>query len=159
MLSAYFKNARIYGADINTKCSQYAGENRTVLLCDLSDVTNLQHLAQLRPNIIIDDASHMWSHQIKALFTLFPALRHGGLYIVEDLGTNFCLYQGKGYDDAAVTAYDILSSMAEIVTSGERLRVEGKNPYMLRMTNEIESLAMQIEMISFIHESCIIVKK
>ena len=37
------------------------------------------------PDIVIDDASHASHHQQDAFLTLFPVLKPGGLYIIEDL--------------------------------------------------------------------------
>jgi len=36
-------------------------------------------------DIIIDDASHASHHQQKGFLELFPKLKSGGLYIIEDL--------------------------------------------------------------------------
>lgn len=41
------------------------------------------------PDIIIDDGSHMNAHVITAFELLFPLLREGGIYAVEDLQTSY----------------------------------------------------------------------
>lgn len=40
-------------------------------------------------DIIIDDGSHMVRHVIASFEALFPYLRRGGLYIIEDLHTSY----------------------------------------------------------------------
>ena len=39
--------------------------------------------------MIIDDGSHLPSHQLLSLETLWPSLAPGGLYIVEDVETSY----------------------------------------------------------------------
>ena len=159
MWGTYFVNATIYGIDIMEKCIRYEGGNCKVLIRDLADENELDALEDIQPTIIIDDASHFWSHQIKALYHLMPKLQDGGIYILEDLGTSFSSYRNMNYDDASVSAYDFCSAIAEAVTSGEMLRVAHLQTELFPLKQEIEFLAQQISMISFIHESCIIVKK
>lgn len=56
MWGDYFKKAKIYGVDIEEDTKQYEGDNRTVLIRDLSIKDNLIELRSLNPTIIIDDA-------------------------------------------------------------------------------------------------------
>ena len=159
MWGKYFPKAEVYGIDIDPACKQYQGENRTVWIRDLSLDTTLQEIAELHPTIIVDDASHYWSHQILALFRLFPALTAGGVYIVEDIETSFSAYAGMGCDDAAVSVYDVLKVVAEVVTSREHLRETDLSPQLKKLCNDIEELATEVDLISFIHGSCILVKR
>lgn len=162
MWEKYFPKACIWGVDIDPTCKQYEENNIHVVISDLSRTENIlsfQKVMKGQPDIIIDDASHLWSHQIKALFSLFPYLTHGGIYILEDLETSFLFYQTMGYDDASVSAYEICSAIAEVVTGHEHLQVGRKAPAFLGLSEYIEAIAMEIDMISFIHGSCIIIKK
>lgn len=159
MWGTYFANAFVYGVDISKKCIQYAGENRKVIIQDLGNEDGIRALGNLHPAIIVDDASHLWSHQIKALCHLLPAMQSGGVYIMEDLGTSFFSYDGQYFADAAVTAYDFCAAVAETVTSGAALRTAYLQADLLPLRQEIEYLAEQITMISFIQESCVIIKK
>lgn len=160
MWGDYFKKATIYGVDIDPKCKAYEQKNTKIIISDLESEENLNKLGDLQPTIIVDDASHLWSHQIKAIYHLLPKLQSGGVYILEDLETSFPSYQYMDYDDAALTGYDFCSALAEVVTSREYLRHSTLDSMKITpLKNEIEFLAMQIEMISFIHGSCIIVKK
>eukprot|EP01062_Namystynia_karyoxenos_P063133 TRINITY_DN55953_c0_g1_i1.p1 TRINITY_DN55953_c0_g1~~TRINITY_DN55953_c0_g1_i1.p1 ORF type:complete len:524 (+),score=141.99 TRINITY_DN55953_c0_g1_i1:96-1574(+) len=58
---------------------------------DQGNATWLRQLAaRLAPiDVVIDDGSHSGAHQILSFETLFPALRPGGIYVVEDLEANF----------------------------------------------------------------------
>ncbi len=157
-LGEYFSSAEIIGVDIDRKCQSYEGENRKVVITDLSLWDNIIELAQYNPSIIIDDASHMWGHQIKALFALFPKLPSGGVYIMEDLGTSFHCCDDVPYQDTPMSAYDLLSAIAEVVTSREFLRSDIHGREIEYISEQIEELASQIDMISFIHGSCVLIR-
>lgn len=159
MWEEYFTKAQIYGVDIEESCRRYEGGRRHVIIQDLGEERLLEQLSAAEPSVIIDDASHYTSHQIKALYHLFPALRAGGVYIVEDLGTNFNTYADRGYQDSIVSCYEFCKAAADVVTSGEKLEIERMHPACVPLKKEIESLAEQMEMISFLNESCIMVKK
>ena len=159
MWEEYFPKSDIIGVDINPDCQKFNNERTKIITADLSNIDDIDKLKDIRPNIILDDASHLWSHQLKALFTLFPSLIPGGVYILEDLCTSFRSYKNTGYDDAAISAYDVLSAINEVVTGREILNLENKHYVISKISNEIENLAMQIEMMAFIHESVIIIKR
>lgn len=155
----YFTKAQIYGVDIEEACSHYVHDRCQVILQDLGDEELFKELYFIEPSIIVDDASHYTSHQIKALYHLLPMLKTGGIYIIEDLGTNFNLYKNHGYQDAIVSCYEFCKAITDVVTSGEFLNLDKLHPSCVPLKKEIEFLAGQIEMISFIYESCIIIKR
>ncbi len=126
----------------------------------MGDSDFIKKLTEFCPTIVVDDASHCWSHQIKALCYLFPELVSGGIYILEDTVTSFSMFEGHGFDDMSFSAYDFCECIAMIVSSGEparhdNIRVEAMRAFIPK----IEKLARDIEMISFIHGSCILVKR
>lgn len=56
---------------------------------DQNDYDFLKSLAGESWDVIIDDGSHVPNHQIRSFFKLFPSVRPGGLYVVEDIETNY----------------------------------------------------------------------
>ena len=159
MWSEYFPEANIVGIDIDERCKRFENGKIVCKIRDLSEWKNLVELSTCKPSIIVDDASHIWSHQIKALFALFPELSSGGIYILEDITTSFLVCEGMVYQDAPYSAYDVLCTISRAVTSGEYL-TETTVPAGLQMiVGEMEELAREVDMITFIHGSCVIVKK
>jgi len=81
-----FPNAHIYGMDIN---QGYSGERYTVMRGDQSKSADLHTVySTIQENnvfFINDDGSHIPEHQLLTFNTLFPALREGGVYIIEDI--------------------------------------------------------------------------
>jgi hypothetical protein len=90
----YFINANIHGVDIDDK-SFYDSERIKTHIVDQNNENDINIFVNKMKNdniqfdIIIDDASHDVVHQQVTFGKLFEILKHGGLYIIEDLGSSF----------------------------------------------------------------------
>jgi len=83
----YFRKGRILGFDIDDFTAA-TGDRIEVVQGDVFSAEDLDRLlaaAAEPPHIVIDDASHLWHHQQFAFGHLFPHLRPGGIYVIEDL--------------------------------------------------------------------------
>ena len=84
----YFPFAKIYGVDISD-FSWFDHERFEFFRCDCSNHSEVQLLASRisysSMDVIIDDASHASFDQQLCFVSLFPKVRQGGLYIIEDL--------------------------------------------------------------------------
>ena len=102
MWKHYFRRGLIYGLDIFTKTG--IEESRLgVVQGDQGDEQFLDSMArELGPfDIIIDDGSHMSHHIIASFNALFPHVRPGGIYVIEDLGTAYWPSWGGNPDPSA----------------------------------------------------------
>ena len=84
----YFKNANIYGADINPDMFKYISNRIKSFYIDSSSVESIKNEIldkNIYFDIIIEDASHMLKDQIISLFMLFPVIKSGGYFIVEEI--------------------------------------------------------------------------
>lgn len=92
MWTDYFGKATIHGADISPAsagCVNYSDRIKFHLL-DQRERAQLKNLEQFSPfDLIIDDGNHFWMEQILTFETLFPYVRSGGIYIVEDTTTAY----------------------------------------------------------------------
>lgn len=90
MWDAYFNRALIWGIDIEDK-SQYDGARIKTLVCDQSSPDSLADLKANVPelDIIIEDGSHVGSHQFTSFVELYPHLKVGGIYVIEDVLCSF----------------------------------------------------------------------
>lgn len=86
----YFPRALVYGLDIVDK-SHMSDQRVTVLQADQSSPADLARVLEVTgaPDIVIDDGSHVSAHLLASFAHLFPALRDGGLYVMEDLQTSY----------------------------------------------------------------------
>lgn len=87
----YLRKAKIFGIDLHEKRLAGLEPHVEMLRADQSSQRDL--LAVLEhtgtPDVVIDDGSHIGEHVWCSFETLFPAVRPGGWYVVEDLHTSF----------------------------------------------------------------------
>lgn len=80
-------DTRIYGIDIDPRCLALGGD-RTVVYCgDQADGTFLAQVGgQTGPlDLVVDDGSHVESDYLATFDALWPIIRVGGVYVVEDM--------------------------------------------------------------------------
>jgi hypothetical protein len=81
----YFPTANLFGFDIDD-FSTVKIPNCVIIRGDSSSRKDLKNLAALGPfDNVIEDASHASHHQQIALAALFPCLKSGGIFCIEDL--------------------------------------------------------------------------
>ncbi len=123
MWQDYFPNATLYFIDINPSyISQKKKEFSSrchFYIADQSKQKDLLEVASTANNefdIIIDDGSHQCAHQIFSFKILFPFIKKGGCYVIEDLHTSYWhMYGGAGNigspkpnHDSAITFFQSL---------------------------------------------------
>lgn len=89
----YFPSGIIHGIDIEDK-SFLDGDRLHTHKGSQSDVAFLESIAKsddpdYQFDIIIDDGSHVQSDILTSFSTLFPLLKAGGIYVIEDLETSY----------------------------------------------------------------------
>ena len=94
MWSKYFVNGEIHGLDINEKIMKYTFDEKNIFchLGNQGDPKYWEHFNQnvdMRFDVIIDDGSHINSHQILTILNLWPRLNEGGTYLIEDTHTSY----------------------------------------------------------------------
>lgn len=107
-LKEFFPKSTIYAIDINKNSVDLKlGDNIHTYLCSQVDFNLLYDiLKDIKFDIIIEDGSHLTSHQQKTLGFLFPFLNKNGIYICEDLHTSF----RKNYIDSNITTMDMINN-------------------------------------------------
>lgn len=89
MWQQYFQNGKIRGVDINRKC-----RNNTAIPVSIGDAGSPAYLEKVGErygpfDILIDDGSHIWTHQILFYKVLWQFLRVGGIMAIEDMHTSY----------------------------------------------------------------------
>lgn len=84
-------NAVIFGIDVDPQCADRVDPPNQVRIGSQDDAGFLHSVVEEMgtPDIILDDGSHIGEHQIASFQTLFPLLRDGGLYVIEDVCTSY----------------------------------------------------------------------
>ena len=92
----FFPAGEVHGMDIQDDC-MIVDEPRVVThLCDSTSAAATRAWAegQAAPfDVIVDDGSHWYDHQLSTLRHLFPLLRPGGFYVIEDIAVGSPLSQ------------------------------------------------------------------
>jgi hypothetical protein len=95
MWREYFPAGRIIGLDIIDVSKLPPVANTEVYRCDCTDAGAIEETLSrhdIAPDLVIDDGAHTpRSHQI-ALGSIFPRMRSGGTYFIEDL--HVCIHRG-----------------------------------------------------------------
>jgi len=117
MWNEYFPSSVICGMDISKgSCNNTELKEKGIktFLGDQGKIEDLNRLwKEYGPfDVVIDDGSHVWKHQIDTFHTIFPKMSNGGLFILEDLHTSQLPEQySKGYK---VNPLDYLLKLAKL---------------------------------------------
>lgn len=156
MWKDYFQKGEIYGIDIDKKCLKYESDRIKVFIGNQIDNEFLQDFINRAGefNIIIDDGSHQVSHQIFTFKALFPYVREGGYYIIEDLHTSYWpAFGGKnGFHDSCI---EFLKKRIDGLNywAPRHKRAEGA-----RIKSAINNIDLKICSLSFYDSICFILK-
>ena len=109
MWREYFPKAKVYGIDINPDC---AGEGIFI-----GSQADLDFMASVMtkigaPDIIISDGSHVGDEEVITFKMLFPLLKDGGLYFLEDTHTLYnSHYSGEFTSNGRTKAYNYFTDL------------------------------------------------
>lgn len=104
MWQEYFPNAelhfidvqsdffKIYSKGLTSRCHLHVGNQENP-----HDLLNVMKKINDQLDIILDDGGHTMKQQIVSFKTLFPFVRSGGVYIIEDLHTSYWIEQYGNY--------------------------------------------------------------
>lgn len=125
--------ATIFGIDINPECAEFGRLAGEVRIGSQNDPDFLQAVvAEMGGvDIVLDDGSHVAAHQRTSLEVLYPLLREGGLYVIEDLHTSYWAdYEGglKRAGTALEDLKDLIDRMHELYFAPDRDEAKGMAP-------------------------------
>ena len=155
----YFENAHIHVFDNDlTKVQTYSGEkNITAHHVDQTDSDALYKAAKpVFPTIIIDDASHIQKNTIRSFEILFPILKPGGLYCIEDTVTSYWPDWGGNLNVYESQPLTIMGYMIGLCHQINLKRQETFNP---PLNLPVSNMVRKIDSIHFHHSQIIIKKK
>ena len=116
MWEDYFTNATIVGVD-NEVRQEYEADRVKIFLADQSQPHQLQRVIDQTTteyDMILDDGSHLVPHQYISWGTLFPYVKSGGYYIIEDLHCNFFpKWPDWKNNDVMINALEAVQSLKE----------------------------------------------
>ena len=98
MWKKFFTNGEINGIDINPDCKKLEDESIRIHIGSQNDKNFLKKISNNigALDIIIDDGGHTMEQQLNSFKILFPILKDGGIYIVEDIESSYQNMYGGG---------------------------------------------------------------
>lgn len=132
----FFPNSKIFAIDVVNQ-SHHENERVKTFVCDQSSRSNLEDVMKKIGNIdiIIDDGSHVVSHQQISLGFLFQFLNQEGQYWIEDLHTS----DRSVWDGQKLYGYDMTvepnHSTVEVIEDYMQTKLF-KSPHLTWMENE-----------------------
>ena len=120
----FFPRGRIVGIDIYDKKAHEESRVRTYLGSQADSEFLRRVIDEIGdPDIVIDDGSHRSEHVIASFETLFPLLRDGGIYVVEDMQTSYWPSFGgaRRGDPKARTMMEYFKGLADGLNHAEYL--------------------------------------
>ena len=76
--------AEIFGLDIDPQCESYEEDQIRIGIGNQADPHSFASFPENSLDIVIDDGSHKASDQCDSLRFLWPSLKSGGIYLIED---------------------------------------------------------------------------
>jgi hypothetical protein len=152
MWREYLSDATIVGIDINPKAAQYGDPERHVHV-RIGDQTDTQFLGGVLDEFgpfdtVLDDGGHTPKQMIGSFRYLFPRLKPGGVYIVEDVCANYwTIYRDqpesfidftKWLMDAMHAPYLQMTSVYQIMEGHPKRVNEVQVPFAATIVDRIE---------------------
>lgn len=147
LLADYFgPRATLVGFDIDETARDLTDPRFPVFVGDQSDPESLLAVnAQYGPfDVIIDDGGHTVNQQITSAEVLFPLLRDGGVYLIEDVHTS---YWPKYQDAGGVNLLD-----------WTRQRLDDLNAYHFSEDRELSHWQLHLRSVH-VHDSVVVLEK
>ncbi len=151
----YFPNAEIVGADITPATKRFERDRVSVEILDQSNVEQLTRMAIKHGpfDIVIEDGSHFWEHQITSLRVLFPFVKENGIYIVEDLQTNYGAHEEHYRGVASESCVEYLKKWMDLRVGDELIDIAATEDAFLR------TYGRSIQFMTFYRHACLIKKQ
>jgi demethylmacrocin O-methyltransferase len=136
MWKHYFWRGQVYGLDIYPKHGITEPRLRTIQ-GDQGDADALAGIAKRYGpfDVVIDDGSHFSEHVRTSFATLFPLLRPGGRYVIEDMQSGYWPGWGGSTDlDSPATPMGLVKSLLDGLNHQEQIRAADRSPSTTELT-------------------------
>ncbi len=157
----YFKNAELHFIDITLKRLEYSPQRAHFHIADQEKPQDLLKFIEDTGgnfDIILDDGGHMMIQQVMSFKYLFPHVKSGGMYIIEDLHTSYWTEYGGGNHPRTAIAFlkgliDDVNFVGAHTHRASHLNLDSDT------LKELNLYRSQIESIHFYDSVAIIIKR
>ena len=150
----YFPKATIVGVDITPAAKRFEAGRIKIEIADQSNIQQLSAVALKHGpfDLVIEDGSHLCEHQITSLRTIFPFVRNDGIYIVEDLQTNYGAMLERYQGVASITCVEYLKKWLDLRVADDQIDISKIEDAFLR------TYGRAILFMTFYRRACLIKK-
>ncbi len=171
MWEDFFEQADLYFIDILKDCFKKHGKDlkrSKFFQVDQSDRGQLEAFVRAvggEFDIIVDDGGHTMTQQITSFEMLFPHVKSGGIYVVEDLHTSYWkLYGGGGtqgdpYAQEGSAIQFLLQRVHDINRAAARTGRANFSATPPRIKSQISYCSQHIQSMHFYGSMCFIFKR
>lgn len=166
----YFPQGDLHFMDIRFDDIEYHSKRSHYYLADQANVDDLNRVIHETGgcfDVIIDDGGHWMNQQITSFIHLFPHVKSGGLYIIEDLHTSY--WQGHGEegcgttDDPKAGSGTCIEFLKKLIDDVNYVGARGYGASHVAIPNHLEAglnyYQKQIYSIAFYDSLCVITKR
>ena len=157
----YFKAADLHFMDITFQNAEYFSNRSQYHLCNQESIAELRNLINTTGgdfDVILDDGGHTMNQQITSFKTLFPHVKSGGMYIIEDLHTSYWPHWGGGNHRGTAIAF-LKSLIDDVNFVGQRTGKASHLNVDPSIHDELNIYREQIRTIHFYDSVAIIIKR
>ena len=153
----FFPNATISILEFDKNCAEpFRSQVKNLYTGDQSDFNVLKQLAKTGPyDVIIDDGGHSRKQQINSLIGLWPQVKSGGYYVIEDIFTAFL---DNFNDKPSENAIDIMFQLIILLMDGREIGFQTKFPQ-TPISEISKEIAKDLLYVSCFKRACILKKK
>ena len=155
------KGTRVTGIDIIPECRKYADEAEgiSVEIGSQDDEDFLSSVARKYGpfDIIIDDGSHIDSHIEFSFFALFPYLRNGGYYAIEDINDH--VKSGHSFVSKDRFIYKCLGLVENLQKYSEMVHLQQANGLLDYQPNNLSSMDVGLDAVHFYRDLICVCKR
>lgn len=168
--SKYYYNSTIVGIDCDVECKKYEDKNKVFV--EIGKQEDSQFLNRVNKtygefDFILDDCSHQQDLTIKSFEILFPLLKDGGTYVIEDVSCSYWEFFGGGYKKEGTTVEYFKNLIDDVNFRGCPIQERYNQPWHLRrddwlirqMKDYNVDIRIDIESILFLNSIIIIHKR
>lgn len=158
----YFTHADLHFMDIDFGRIRYISDRSHYHLCNQESPEELQEFIAASGgnfDIIIDDGGHTMNQQITSFQMLFPHIKSGGMYIIEDLHTSYWSSYGGGDSSAQNTITFLKSLIDEVNFIGQLTQRASHLAIHPSITAELNIYQKEIYSMHFYDSLVVIIKR
>lgn len=168
MWESYFPNAELHFIDNNLAQIKYKSTRSHYHFLDQSNPHALNQFVEATGgefDIIVDDGGHLMNQQITSFLILFPALKSGGVYVIEDLHTSYWTPFGGGgtFSHPKSSPSSTIEFLKQLIDDlnfvGARTGCANHDKIPLEVQAKLNLFQEQILSLHFYDSLCLIIKR